>query len=329
MNNKTIIRNLIENTFKTVFILLLMIGMACYLGYILAGIPGLIWAGFIIFTLSIIGPGFSRAILFRLHKIRPIDPFEAPKLYDIVRELSSRAGMDRYPTLYYLPHNMMRAFTLGTGENAAIGISDGMVRRMNLREIQGVLAHEISHIKHKDIWTMTFADMVGNFIRLLSFSAQILVIVNIPFILSGDFYISLISIIIVVLTPTWVTFLQFALSRTREYNADLGAAELTGDPGGLVSALHKLEAEKRRLTLFHRAWTPGHRSDPPVWLRTHPVTATRIQKLLSFYHHDHLLKRGNHVVHHTGKKHIPTFFQGPFIRNGNNITTRHRPLFPY
>lgn len=328
MNYRTIIRNWIENTLKTVSILLLMGMTACYLGYALAGIPGLIWAGFIIFTLSIMGPGFSRTIAFRLHKIRPIGPLEAPQLHDIVRELSSRAGIDRYPELYYLPHNMMRAFTLGTEKNGVIGISDGMLRRMTPREIKGVLAHEISHIKHKDIWTMTFADIVGNFIRILSFAAQVLVIVNVPFILSGHFHVPLISIVIVILAPTWVTFLQFALSRTREYNADLSAAELTGDPGGLASALHKLEAEKQRRTLFHRAWLPDHQSEPPVWWRTHPLTATRIKKLLSFYDHEHIIKRSNHIVHHAENRDLPIFTH-PTYGHGRNLTASHRYLFPH
>jgi heat shock protein HtpX len=135
-------------------------------------------------------------------------------------------------------------------------LTDGMIRTLSLRELSGVLAHEISHIRNGDLWLMGLADTVSRLTRMMSLFGQILLLV---------------------LAPTIGALLQLALSRTREYDADLGGALLTGDPMALAGALRKLERYGRGL--WESLLMPGRRNPNPSLLRTHPPTEERIRRL--------------------------------------------------
>jgi heat shock protein HtpX len=201
-----------------------------------------------------------------------------PDLHLIVDELARRARIPT-PSLHYVPSRLLNAFAVGNRSRSAIGVTDGLLRSLNLRELAGVLAHEISHIRHNDMWVMGLADVVSRVTTLLSQIGLLLVIVLLPLALLGLVELSLLGLSVLIAAPFVNNLLQFALSRTREYDADLGAVELTGDPQGLASALDKLER-------YQGGWVesillPGRRIPDPAMLRTHPPTRERIHRLLS------------------------------------------------
>jgi heat shock protein HtpX len=172
----------------------------------------------------------------------------------------------------------MNAFAVGDRDNAVIALSDGILRRMSLEETAAVLAHEASHVAHNDLRVMGFADVTERFTRVMSLFGQILLLVNLPLMLMGAVTISWIPIVVLIFAPTLSALAQLALSRTREYNADLGAARLLGDPEPMARALSKMERFQGRF--LEQVIGPGQRLPDPSLLRTHPPTEERIRRLL-------------------------------------------------
>jgi heat shock protein HtpX len=241
----------------------------------IAGLAALIVAWFVIFAIS---PQVSPKLLLRLYRAQPLSYAQAPTLVSLVTELSQRANLSCVPTLYYIPSRVVNAFSLGTCNTAAIGITDGLVRGLSLRELSGVLAHEVSHIRNNDVWVMGLADLISRTTRILSWIGQIVLIIFLPFFILARADVPWLLVLLLILAPTITALLQLALSRTREYRADLEAARITGDPQGLASALKKLELLGGGL--FERIFFPGSRNPDPSILRTHPPTEERIRRLL-------------------------------------------------
>jgi heat shock protein HtpX len=214
----------------------------------------------------------------RLFRARRLTPSEAPALNQLIAELAQRAGLTRIPMLYYLPSDVMNAFTTGNREHAAIAISDGLLRRMEWREIAGVLAHELMHVVNDDTRLMAFADLTSRITGFLSVAGQMLLLINLPLMFFGETTLPWIPILLMLAAPTLSALAQLALSRSREYEADLGAVRLTGDPLGLASALNKLEPPRHRL--LERLLHPGPRIPDPSLLRTHPSTEERVRRLM-------------------------------------------------
>jgi len=196
-----------------------------------------------------------------------------------MEELARRSGLARYPPLYYIPSSVMNAFTVGKRDNAAIGVTDGILRKLTLRELAGVLAHEISHLRNGDLRVMTLADVISRITANLSMIGQVLILINLPLFLMGRAHIPWIPLLLLLAAPTLSALMQLALSRTREFDADMGAVRLTGDPLGLASALEKME--RYQGSLLGTIFAPGRRSPDPSLLRSHPHTEERIRRLLS------------------------------------------------
>jgi heat shock protein HtpX len=175
----------------------------------------------------------------------------------------------------------LNAFATGTPDKAVVGITEGLLRRLSLRELAGVLAHEISHIRNNDLAVMSLADVMTRFTQSLSYLALFLAIFNLPGLLMGESDISLAALLLLYLAPTLGSLLQLGLSRTREYDADLEGAQLTGDPGGLASALEKLERYQGNFWEDLTLPVPGRRIPQPSLLRSHPPTEERIRRLLA------------------------------------------------
>ena len=196
-------------------------------------------------------------------------------------EIARRAGFPRTPSLYLVPSRVLNAFAVGTRDNAAIAVTDGMLRSLSLRELAGVLAHEISHIRNRDLWVMNLADTISRLTAVMSFLGMMMLIFLLPLILLGLVSFPVLLPVVLIFAPTVGNLLQLALSRTREYDADADAAELTGDPRGLASALAKMERLQGRL--WETILFPGQRIPDPSLLRTHPPTQERIDRLLSIH----------------------------------------------
>lgn len=222
-------------------------------------------------------PRVPKRMLLGAYGARPLGRREFPLGHALLAELARRAGLPRAPALYYVPSRMPNAFALGAPEDSAICVTDGMLRLLNRHEFAGVLAHEISHVAHRDLRIMALADLLARIVSLAAWAGQIMLLINIPLLVVGATVIPWHLPLLLILSPAFVALLQLALSRTREYEADRGAVALTGDAEGLVSALRKLE--RRVGSLWEEIVLPGRRIPEPSLLRTHPPTEKRVARM--------------------------------------------------
>lgn len=212
----------------------------------------------------------------RLGGVVTLNEYNAPELSRMNARLAGRAGLQRIPELYLVPSVIPNAFTFGNRDRASIFVTQGLLNRLDAREVEGVLAHEMSHIRHNDLFMFRVAEVVRQTTTLISRFGWLLLLFSLPFLLfsSASFPLGLLAIMIG--APFVSLFLQLALFRTREFSADIGAVELTRDPYGLASALERIERPGNDLfsILF-----PLPRRDESGLLRTHPATSERIRRL--------------------------------------------------
>ena len=199
----------------------------------------------------------------------------------IVQELATRAELPRVPRLYVIPSTTLNAFATGHANNPAIAVTEGLLRQLTLRETAGVLAHEISHIRNNDLWVMGLADIMSRFTQSMSYVAVFLAILNIPGSLLGEPPVSWWAILLLYVAPALASLLQLGLSRTREFDADIEGAMLTGDPMGLASALRRFDETTGRFWEDLMMPVPTRRIPIPSVLRTHPDTQERVARLVS------------------------------------------------
>lgn len=267
----------LRNRLHSLLLLISMLLLLVFLGWLIAGQQGIIWA-IVLGGLSLFfGGQASPQLVLRMYRARPLTAQEAPQLYQILGELARRANLPTVPTLYYIPTRMLNAFAVGTQRNAAIGVTDGLLRSLNLRELTGVLAHEMSHIRNNDMRSMNIADVVTRITNLFSTFGKFLLFLNLPLILMGSYTVSWWAILLLIFAPMLSGLLQLALSRTREFDADLDAVQLTHDPVGLMNALQKLE--NHATNLWQQILMPGRGVPDPSIFRTHPHTKDRIARL--------------------------------------------------
>lgn len=258
---------------------LLLGGMVAVLGalaWLLLGPAGLVAAAVVGVVLLVARPTVPAGWVLGMYGARPLPAAVAPDLHRYVRALAARAGLPAVPTLYYIPSPMVNAFAVGRRDDAGLAVTDGLLRRLRSRELVGVLAHEIGHIRSDDLWIMNLSDGLGRLTHALAYAGLFLLLVSVPLSMGGT-YAPLWFAVLLTAVPTLVTLLQLALSRSREYDADLQAAVLTGDPEGLASALEALEASEGRL--WERLMVPRRRAPDPLLLRTHPPTEERTRRL--------------------------------------------------
>jgi heat shock protein HtpX len=232
-------------------------------------------------ALYVFAPRLPPEMIMRMYRAQRIDPEHGGQISYIVDELARRAQLPATPALYVIPSMTLNAFATGTPARAVIGITEGLLRRLSMRELAGVLAHELSHVRNNDLSVMALADVMTRFTQVLSYLALFLAIFNLPAMLLGDSDIPFSALLLLYLAPTIGSLLQLALSRTREYDADLEGAELTGDPRGLASALTKLERYQGTFWEDLMLPVPSRRIPQPSLLRSHPPTDKRIERLLA------------------------------------------------
>ena len=260
--------------------LILLVGMLVLLGvigWLLMGPMGIVWFLFIGIFILIGAARISPRFMLLLHGARALRPEDSPYLYEIVVRLAKRAGIKNIPTLYYIPSRLMNIFTTGLNENASIAISYGMVRQLNVRELTGVLAHEISHIHSNDLLVLLVANVIASLTSVMAFTGYILFWIYIPLFILTDEKVPWVLLIVLLMAPTVSTLMQLALSRSREFSADLEAARLTDDPLSLASALVKIESYQG--SWVERMYVHYRRIQLPLLLRTHPLVTDRINRL--------------------------------------------------
>lgn len=266
-----------RNWLHTVLLLGSMLVLLALLGWLVGGQTGIIWSLILGGILVFFGQQVSPQLVLRMYRARPLTAAEAPALYQIMEELAQRAQLSFVPVLYYIPSQLLNAFAVGTRRNAAIGLTDGILRGLNLRELTGVLAHEMSHIRNNDMRSMNIADVISRITNFFSTFGKFLLLLNFPLILMGSATVSWWAILLLIVAPLLSGLLQLALSRTREFDADLDAIQLTHDPVGLMSALQKLEYYSTNI--WQQILFPGRGVPDPSIFRTHPLTKDRIARL--------------------------------------------------
>ncbi|MDH5391694.1 MAG: zinc metalloprotease HtpX [Gammaproteobacteria bacterium] len=283
MDNKLIKRYHLQNFLHSIILLAGMLILLGVIGWLVAGFLGILWslASGLIFL--IIASGISSQLILFLYGARPVLNNQLSLLNDIVDWLAVQSHLKQTPRLYYIPSRAMLAFSVGIQKDPAIAVSDGMLSALNSREILAVLAHEISHIHNKDLWVMVVADAISRITSVMALTGYIMVLFYLPFSIFQQQQIPWLLLILLMIAPNLSALMQLALSRTREFNADLQAVKLTSDPHGLISALSKIEHYQTQG--FKQILLPGLRLPQPSLLRTHPLTEERIQRLLTMAQH--------------------------------------------
>ena len=260
------------NRLQTGLLILTLIGIAAAAGSLLFGESGLWLALFAVAGTLLLEPVAASALSLRLYRVRALHPQEAHEMWALLRELPAT------PVPHYVPSAVVNAFATGSKQEASIALTDGLLRRLSPRELAGVLAHEIAHIASEDLRVMGLADSVSRLTSLLALMGQVAILLNLPALLVGAAEVYWPGLLLLAASPQLALLAQLGLSRVREFDADRLAAELTGDPQGLASALAKIE----RVSRSWRAWLwPGWGNPEPSWLRTHPATQERISRLLT------------------------------------------------
>jgi heat shock protein HtpX len=256
-----------------------MVALLGACGWLVAGWEGVLWA-FLAGGLSIaFSPRVSPRLVLGLFGARRLRYADAPRLFEVVSAVAGRAGLPAVPELHYIASPALNAFAVGGREQAAIAVTDGILRTLSLRELAGVLAHEISHIRNNDLWVMGLADTVASVTRTMAMFGMVLLILNLPLMMAEREPVPWALVLLLTGAPWVGALLQLALSRTREFDADLDAAHLTGDPEGIASAL--LRIERTQGAFWEGMMLPRRRGGAlPSLLRTHPHTQERVARLM-------------------------------------------------
>ncbi|MGH1352158.1 MAG: zinc metalloprotease HtpX [Methyloligellaceae bacterium] len=263
-----------HNFFHTVLLMACLASIMIFCSWLLAGIFGVIIASLLFTAFAYISTRIPGQVVMRMYRGKQVNDDQLNRIVEI---LSDRAELAATPRLYVIPSSTLNAFATGSQKSPFIAITEGLLRRLDLKEVSAVLAHEISHIRNNDLKLMALADATSRVTQLMSFVGIILILANLPLWLVDADGFPWLAAILLYLAPTLGNLLQLALSRTREYDADLEGASLTGEPQSLINALEKLEEYQG--AVWEDMFFPGRRIPQPCLLRSHPPTHSRVEKL--------------------------------------------------
>jgi heat shock protein HtpX len=239
------------NTFRTTILLAVLTVLLIWIGDMLGGRQGAIIALLLAGGMNFFSYWFSDKIVLKMYGGQEVSAQDDPELYGLVQDLAQRAGLPM-PKVYVLPQDTPNAFATGRNpEHAAVAVTDGIRRILTKRELAGVLGHELSHVKNRDILVSTIAATLAGAIGYLAQMAQFAMFFggnrDRDDEGGGGNIIGLIVMMIV--APIAAMLIQMAVSRSREYGADEGGAKVTGDPLALASALRKLHMGAQNIPL--------------------------------------------------------------------------------
>jgi heat shock protein HtpX len=279
------------NLVKTGVLLAALTVLLVLIGGALGGQQGMILAFVMAMVMNFGSYWFSDRIVLAMYRAQPVDEAQAPGLYRIVRTLATRAGIPM-PRIYILPDETPNAFATGRNpQHAAVAVTDGIMRIMSEEELEGVLAHELSHVQNRDTLIMAIAATLAGAITYVAHMAQWAMIFG-----GGrrdsDEHESggggvLGGLLMIVVAPIAATLIQLAVSRSREYQADASGAQMAGQPWGLAKALEKLEMASKMAPMQDATPATAHLFivNPLTgggWttlFSTHPPIAERVARL--------------------------------------------------
>jgi heat shock protein HtpX len=229
------------NTIKTVGLMTFLMVLFVAIGGALGGRGGMVMAILFATVMNVGMYWFSDKIVLRMYKAQPVTESEAPEIYAIVHTLVQRAGMPM-PKVYVIPDETPNAFATGRNpEHAVVAVTHGITRLLSREELTGVIAHELAHIKHRDMLTGTIVATIAGAISMLAQMAQWSMIFGGGRRDDDEGGSPIVAIVMMIVAPIAAMLVQMAISRTREFEADKGGAGIAGSPSGLANALLKLE----------------------------------------------------------------------------------------
>jgi heat shock protein HtpX len=276
-----------RNTLRTFVLLASLTGLLLVIGQLVGGRSGLILFAAIAIVMNFVMYWFSAPMALKMSKAVEVDETEAPELHRMVSDLAVRAGVPK-PRVYMTPAEQPNAFATGRNpKHSAIAVTQGIVRALSPRELEGVIAHEMAHIRNRDILIASIAAMVAGVISAIANFLQF------SLLFGGDDDDSPLGFIgtiaTIILAPIAAAIIQMAISRQREFQADATGAELIGDGNGLADALETLERGAHAIPLqVNQAAAPLYIVNPLAafggrgmsnLFSSHPPTAERVSRL--------------------------------------------------
>ncbi len=274
------------NNFKTGILMAFLMGLFALIGYFAGGITWMIIFLVIAMGMNFLNYWYCDKIVVAATKAKAVDEKTAPRMARIVHKLCDAANMP-HPKLYILPQAMPNAFATGRDPNhAAVACTEGLLKMMNDEELEGVLAHELAHVKNRDILISTIVATVAGAIMLISIVARFMLIFGGN---RRDNPLGLVPLLVLaIVTPIAAMLIQMAISRSREFEADRDGGEISGNPMGLARALAKLDGIHKanprtyasRGSAHMYIYSPLNAKEALVTLfTTHPPIPKRIEKL--------------------------------------------------
>ncbi|NNE69983.1 MAG: zinc metalloprotease HtpX [Rhodothermales bacterium] len=270
------------NYLRTTVLMAVMMVLFALIGGGIYGQTGMIIAFLVALALNFGSYWFSDKIVLKMYKAQEVTREQAPELYDMVDRLRQRAGLPM-PKVYVTPSDQPNAFATGRNpSNSAVAVTNGIVRLLQRDELEGVIAHELAHIKNRDILTSTIAATLAAAITLLARFGM--------FAGDRDRGSLVANLLMLFLAPVAAMLIQMAISRSREFAADRGGAEICGNPRSLASALSRLQQGTERVPMEANPATAhmfivnpfaGGMRGVRTLFSTHPSTEVRIQRLMA------------------------------------------------
>lgn len=274
------------NWVKTAMLMAAIMALFGMLGGMVGGQSGMLLALIFGGAMNLFSYWFSDTMVLKMYNAQPVDETSAPQFYAMVGELAQRAGLPM-PKVYLIDEAQPNAFATGRNpEHAAVAATTGILRLLSARELRGVMAHELSHVKHRDILISTISATMAGAISALA---------NFAMFFGGRGSDNrpanpLVGILVALLAPLAASLIQMAISRGREFEADRGGAEISGDPHALADALGKIQqyaegvipmgpAEAHPETAQMMILNPLSGGGLKGLFSTHPPTAERIARL--------------------------------------------------
>jgi heat shock protein HtpX len=275
-----------SNIFKTAMLLAVLTAMLVLLGGALGGRQGMLIAFFFALVMNFASYWWSDRIVLAMYSAQPVGEAEAPELYGVVRRLATKAGIPM-PKLYVIPSEQPNAFATGRNPaHAAVAVTEGIMRILDLEELEGVLAHELSHVTNRDVLISTIAATLAGAITYLAHMAQWAAFFGGGRSNDDDGPSPVAMIMMAILAPIAALLVQLAVSRAREFQADASGARLAGRPWPLAKALEKLDVAARAVPMDANPSTAHLFIVNPLSGRslmrlfsTHPSTEERIARL--------------------------------------------------
>ena len=275
------------NLMKTAILMAAITALFMALGSLLGGQQGMMLALIVALGMNFFSYWYSDTMVLKMYNAQEVDETSAPQFYRMVRELAQRAALPM-PRVYLINEDAPNAFATGRNpEHAAVAATTGILQVLSERELRGVMAHELAHVKHRDILISTVSATMAGAISMFANFALVFGGRN----NEGRPANPIVGILVMLLAPLAASLIQMAISRAREFEADRGGAEISGDPQALASALQKIQryaqgmpmqaAERHPETAQMMIMNPLSAGGMRGLFSTHPATEERVERLLA------------------------------------------------